>query len=875
MTAVHRRLSGPSSDPQIDGDPPAGSAAGVVGAAGPWSCAAVAGAYLGEFIARNALDMPLGTVWLAVAIVAAVVAARLVWPVGDPSVRAGATMLVVIGLVTAVGAGVRVVDARTGMLHELAAHGGQREATATVVREPRPIADGWLVVLRIDTIGSATSGETAVTVVDDPPVLGARWQATVSARPLPDGGYGRFLARQGAGVVVDMHQWRPHGGPGRFAAASEHVRDRVRHVAGDRTGGAVRGLLVGLVTGDVRLLPDDDLKAMRATSLTHLTAVSGMHVGVVAGGVFALGLALRLHTPLRRGLVAVTLLWFAFVTRMEPSVLRATTMALILLVVATRGNVRDARHALAVAVLLLVAADPMAATSVGLQLSAVATAGVLVVAPRVRRRLHWLPRRVAPVVAVAVGAQVAVLVLVLWIFDEVALASIPANVVAVPLAILAASLSFVAALVGLASPALGGWLFWVAAWPARGVLAVAHGFADLPGLVVTTRPATVVAAVAAAVWVVCDAGRRSGRVAATIAAVAVVVAVMPAAVGSLPAREFRITAIDVGQGDAFLIESPGARILVDAGGDETAARWLRANGRRHLDLVVVTHPHLDHVGGVAEVLRRVRVATVWHRPLPHELDAVEQMLAEAHARVVPVRAPQRGEATVVGDLVVEVLHPPPGRPFRFERSELNDSSLVVRITAPDGRRVLATGDVERAGQRDLMASGVPLAAEAMTVPHHGGNTSEAAFLSAVSACLGLIGVGVDNPHGHPHPDVVAQLQLSNVEIVRTDVDGTVTRTVPSRSCRDSGNGPAQTGGCTDSRGCATDMVASTSDRSWSAASGGNERNHHAVVGARDRHRRPLRPSRGGVHAGRRPRRGGFRPGSCRGGGTRRRATSGG
>jgi competence protein ComEC len=792
-----RRAPDAAGDPDEADERPC--TADVLGPLPVWALTGVLGAVVGERAAHagvGALALVLvgaaGLVALGAAVGGRARAAPARWHEGErmegaaswhhpgPWPRGAAAVLAVLTIVGA-AAGLRVDTLSQGLLPALASHGGDATIEARVVEEPRPVADGWHVDLRVERVdGMVTRERAATTLADAPPGLGERWRLQATARPPPDGGYGRWLTRRHVRALLDTVTRERIGDPGVLARSSERVRERIRTAATARTPESVGGLLVGFVIGDTRLLPDRDAAAMRATSLTHLTAVSGSHTALVVAGVLALCTLVRLGARGRRRTVLVTICAFAYLTRFEPSVLRAGTMALLVVLTFARGVPRDARHALSGAVLLLVLIDPLLAGSLGLLLSAVATAGVLVVAPQVRERLtgmRWLPRRVADLLAITLGAQVAVVPLLLSTFGEVGLASVPANLLAVPAGAAAAGLGFVGAVVALLHVDAASAVFELAGGPARVVLAVAHGLADVGGVVETARPLGVAALLSGCAWLGARPRTRTAGVLATITVLGVVAASVPGIVGRPAPSTLQITAIDVGQGDAFLVESPAARLLVDAGEDAAAGRWLRSQGGPALDVAVVTHPHLDHVGGMAEVLRSVEVGALWYRPMPNHLDAVEEMLATAADVGVPVRAPVAGQGTVVGDLEIEVLGPPPGRPYRFSGSELNDSSIVLRVTWED-RRVLLTGDAELAAQADLLETPHLLRAEAFTVPHHGGATTDPAFLEAVGAQVGLIGVGEDNRHGHPHPEVLAELERLRVEVARTDRDGTVTVEVP-------------------------------------------------------------------------------------------------
>jgi competence protein ComEC len=792
----------PTDDPEPE--PPHGEVLGpppgaVLGPAPVWALAAVAGGLLGEWLGApfgHAVGARVGRAGLVGAVGLATVMVTVVGRWARRSVRSGAVraagrrparspwpgLIAVLAVVaiTAVGSALRIASTDLGLLPRLSGQGGEAEVVGTVVHEPRPIATGWHVVLRVDEVaGLATRERAALTLEDDPPPLGSRWRTRASARPLPEGGYGTWLARQHVSVLLDAAGWDAVGDPGPLARASEHVRARVREAATRHLDERAGGLLVGFVTGDTRLLPAEDQAAMQATGLTHLTAVSGSNVAIVLGGVLGVLGLLRVGARGRWLAVALVVPWFAFVTRFEPSVQRAGTMALVLLAASVRGVPRDARHSLAVAVLLLVLVDPRLAGSLGLVLSATATAGVLVAAPRVRAHLpSRLPSRVADLAAITVGAQVAVVPVLLATFGEVTFASIPANLVAVPAAAVAAAIAFVGGTLSLLVPSLGAIVMVLAGPPARVVLAVAHGFAGIGGRADLARPVTLAALAAGCVWLLLAPRTPAARVALVTCVALVAAAGVPQVRGRLPPSGFTVTAIDVGQGDAFLVESPAARVLVDAGEDAAAARWLREHGRTALDLLVVTHGHRDHVGGAPEVLRRLDVDAVWYRPLPTELPEAAEVLTEAAARGVPVRDVAAGDRVVIGDLAIEVLGPPPGRPYRYARSEPNESSTVLRVSH-DGRRALFAGDAEREAQAALLADGVDLSVDLLAVPHHGGATSDPAFLLATGAQVALIGVGEDNRHGHPHPDVLAVLEDLGAEVRRTDLDGTVMATVPA------------------------------------------------------------------------------------------------
>lgn len=383
-------------------------------------------------------------------------------------------------------------------------------------------------------------------------------------------------------------------------------------------------------------------------------------------------------------------------------------------------------------------------------------------------------------IGATVGAQLGVAPVLLTAQGGVPLGSLPANLVAVPAAAIASAVGVTAALVAQVLPDVGSLLAGLARPALDIVLWSGHTFADSASL----RPEHLAGPALLGLIGVVIVRRRLPRV-ATVGLVTVVVG---AAVGSPFARPVQVdvlslTALDVGQGDAMLVEVPAtaetgvARMLVDGGPDQKLAlRALRTRGVAFLDAVVVSHPHADHTDGLPAVVASLGVGAVVVGPRPPaEMDeaapsavAVTGMAVQRDVPVIRVAAGQRFR---LGAAVVEVLSPTADRSLGRDP---NDNSLVLRVASPDGS-ILLTGDVEQAAQTRLLGRPDLLRADVLKVPHHGGNTNADGFLDAVAAHTAVIGVGTDNDYGHPHPDVLAD--LAGTTVLRTDDGGTLTTTV--------------------------------------------------------------------------------------------------
>lgn len=256
-----------------------------------------------------------------------------------------------------------------------------------------------------------------------------------------------------------------------------------------------------------------------------------------------------------------------------------------------------------------------------------------------------------------------------------------------------------------------------------------------------------------------------------------------------------VTVLDVGQGDSIFVAFPDGRtMLVDAGGlpganyvrgmragldigEDVVSPFLWSRGLKHIDAVVLTHAHEDHLGGLPAVLRNFHVGELW---VGRDVDsaAYRNVLAEANARRIPVIHRERGEHFDWAGVRVSVLWPATSEPVR---AASNDDSVVLRLKDGDNS-LLLTGDIERTVERSILVNGDELAANFLKVPHHGGRTSSTpAFLQAVHPTIAAISVGEANPYGDPSPDAVERILAEGTRLFRTDRDGAVTITTDGRS----------------------------------------------------------------------------------------------
>jgi competence protein ComEC len=583
--------------------------------------------------------------------------------------------------------------------------------------------------------------------------IGAELRVEGTLKPLSPAQ--EWMRTRNVHAALSASSAQPTGGRrGGVAGVVDGVRARAEHAL---VAGRVTGLLRGMVLGEGEALPADMQDDFRAASLTHLVAASGQNVALLAALAIALatalGLGLRGRLLLALGLVAL----YVPLAGAGPSIQRAGIMGGAALAAALAGRPASRVYALLLAAALTLLVNPRAAADPGWQLSFAAVVGIALGAGRfagaLRRRR--VPAGLAEATAMTVAATIATAPLIALHFGRVSLIGLPANVLAAPAVAPVMWLGVIAAAIGQLSAALAAPFTALAALPAAYLAGLGQGAAHvrLP-LAVVIAGGTAVAAVA-----LTRRSSRRGRLApmalAVVAAIGLVAAARPHAPAATPA--LRLSFLDVGQGDATLIQAGGRAALVDTGpvGDHIAA-LVRGEGARRLDLLVVTHAQADHEGGAPELLSQIPVTAV--------LDGGRVQAAAAAHHVRRLR-PAAGQVLHVGPIRLDVLWPPAGGQIHGEDPNLR---AIVMLATVGGIRVLLTADAES----DVL-SALPLEpVDVLKVSHHGSaDPGLPALLSTLRPRAAVIEVGRHNPYGHPAPATLRALR--GIRVLRTDRDGTI------------------------------------------------------------------------------------------------------
>jgi len=550
------------------------------------------------------------------------------------------------------------------------------------------------------------------------------------------------------------------------------------------------GFLKAILLGEKSSLPSQLREDFASSGLSHILAVSGLHTGVIALIFLTIFQIVFRNRSAARILTIILLIYYMLLAHAVPSVQRAVIMISLMLLAKILQKRISTINILFAAAFIILLINPMQLFSVGFQLSFISVFAILVIFQYLSRKLNPLRNNhlkffwLLNLVLLSLMVQIVLAPLTIHYFHTLALGGIIANVIAIPLISLVLPLSILSILFPISAicsvyAAANKLLLFIVFTISRFVSLhriLLFDFLYLNEFQILSLYAALILLII--LWKNSDSLKIKLCKSLSFSILAVTILIVP---GWMLERILEITVLDVGQGDAIVIRTPASKtILIDTGdktmqkdyGELVVVPYFKARGIRNIDLLVLTHPHADHIGGAQSVMDNIQVNKVVLPRCEYESVLYDNVLASFEDKNIEVLY---ADTSLVFQefkpVKLKILHPT----YEYKNEEnVNNYSIVIKVEYSD-LAVLFTGDAEKEVEAILIENwGNILDSDILKVGHHGSNSSSThEFLEYVSPDYAVISVGTKNRYNHPDNQIIYRLEKSTEKLFRTDLDGAV------------------------------------------------------------------------------------------------------
>jgi len=598
------------------------------------------------------------------------------------------------------------------------------------------------------------------------------------------------------------------------------LKERLRRIITANSDSPARELILTLLLGEKRLLPPQIRESFQRTGTSHILAISGLHIGMIASFSFFLIFTLmKAYPPLllffdvykiAGAFAFLPVLLYASISGGGISVLRATIMIVAFLVAILLHRERDHFQTLALAALIILNIDPPSLFEPSFQLSFAAVLSLISAVPLLTN-LWERPKEDAPLrkkvfyyllmcMLTSLVATLGTLPIVAHYFQGISTISLPANLVVIPLiGGLVLPLGLLAIFTSYLSSSLAAFLVKGAALLCNLTIKIIDFLGNIPGSYLLLK--------APSLWeiiilylimilglLLIKATKEKEGIKRRYLAVGLIFLILSlfaemifTGAGVRLRESLSVTAVDVGHGSGSVLKLPGGKnILIDGGGtlgdspfdigQNVLGPFLLHQGIKELEIVVLTHPHPDHLKGLLYILEHFKVKEVWvNGQKVDSLYYLRFLKIIGEKKIILQRVSAASPPRMINGCLIECLNPPKETLAKKEDFQTtNDASLVLMVTF-GGCRFLFTGDISETVEKRLIAENRNLKCDVLFVPHHGGKTSSSeVFLRITKPKVAVISCGWKNPFHLPHPDVIHRLTSLGIKVYRTDLKGAIT-----------------------------------------------------------------------------------------------------
>ncbi|MBB6217948.1 competence protein ComEC [Anaerosolibacter carboniphilus] len=567
---------------------------------------------------------------------------------------------------------------------------------------------------------------------------------------------------------------------------ANQIKHKMTHVIFSTLEVREGGFLLGLLLGDKDQLEDEIYEDFQALGAAHVLAVSGLHVGILY---MVLNYLLQKTSIKIRVYIVLMALWsYTAITGFSPSVLRAVTMATFLTIGPILNRKYDSLSALLAAAFLFLLANPLLITDIGFQLSFVAVLSIILLYQPILKKMVFMPSSLAQLIAVSLAAQLGTWLIVAYHFNVLSIASVFINIPIVMIVGYLVPAGFAMVIIGILSLPIASFIGFVVMIGIRLMLAIIKISASIPfSYVLVSSPSQwLIIAYFIFVGILILNERymekwqlHRKKCLYGFLGICMILWIM---VNLLP-RQMEVIFVDVGQGDCTLIRTPkGKNLLIDGGGNfyqgvdrkekNIIVPYLLKNGISKIDIIFASHAHNDHVGGLIQVLDKLRVGFVIAGTDVFQTEDWVALEKECKEKNIEIHFLKKGsEIMIEEDVTMKVLHPDEEL-IQSSRDDVNNNSLVLLMNYKN-KKILWTGDIEAEAENVMLHHYPGLDVNVVKVPHHGSvYSSTEQWIQSIKPEISVFQVG-RNSFGHPHPKVIERYNEGRSLIFRNDKHGAI------------------------------------------------------------------------------------------------------
>lgn len=541
-------------------------------------------------------------------------------------------------------------------------------------------------------------------------------------------------------------------------------------------------VLEALLLGERGRLDSSITQSLQRAGIYHLFAISGAHIAIISFLLFSFFKILRIPTRSSYLILIFFLIFYAFLVEGRPSVIRATVMTLAFLLGKLLWKDVNLINTVSFSAFLLLLVNPFHLFSLGFLLTFAATFSIILFYPRIIKFLPAIPLRISDIFAITLAAQLGVLPIIAAAFNRITFSSLLLNFAALPLVGLIMACGYIFLPLSFLNLFLSQWLEKALTFLINLLISISHLFDQFSFLsyrIPTPYWITIILYYSFFLFILVPLKTNRKKIFTTACFLIILFVLITYPFPSL-SKSLKITFMDVNQGESFLIEFPGRKkMLVDGGGqfqgtfdigERIVSPFLWKKGIKKIDYLVLTHAHPDHLNGLKSVVRNFKVGEFWEAYSPRE-DKNYLAFKSLLRPLVPEKRMFRGNSCLIGDVKIEVLHPPGGN-FEVNTAH-NDQSMVLRLTYRQSS-FLFTGDIGSQVEEEILNSAKEIRSQLLKSPHHGSKSSSSmAFLKKVAPQIVVISVGEQNIYGFPDQDVLERYKELGIKIFRTDHHGAI------------------------------------------------------------------------------------------------------